>query len=158
MTPSLFLRLAVDPALSLLPESMRTDEARAFMVAVALQESRLVHRRQIGGTAHGYHQFELAGVEGVWNHETTKKAAREICRTLDIAQTPLGVFVAMEFHDILSCYYARLLLLTLPNELPARGDTDESFRQYLLLWRPGRPRPMTWSPNYLDAWHVVESN
>jgi hypothetical protein len=156
MTPDLFLRLAVEPALSLLPESLRSTEAKAFLVAIALQESRLTARRQIGGPAHGYHQFELGGVEAVWNHETTKKAAREICKVLDVAQTPLGVWAALEFHDVLDCVFARLLLMTIRNPLPARDDTDESYRQYLVLWRPGKPRSLTWTPNYLDAWTAVQ--
>lgn len=156
MTPDLFQRIALTPALDLLPESMRSQEAKAFLLAIALQESRLVFRRQIGGPAHGYFQFELGGVEGVWNHERTKKATRDICKALDISLTPLGVWAALEFHDVLACVFARLLIMTIPNPLPARGDTEESWRQYLLLWRPGKPRSITWSPNYLDAWHQVD--
>lgn len=167
MTPALFLRLAVDPALSLLPGSARTDEARAFLIAIALQETLLRKRRQAAdGPAHSYFQFELGTVELIWKHATTTKAAREICRTLDIAETPLGVFVAMEFHDILACYYARLLLLTVPRELPARRDVEEGWSQYVWTWRPGAVAKsqesaaraqMRWPSNYQDAWYAVKS-
>src|SRR5689334_967 len=109
MTPALFLRLAVDPALSLLPESTRTDEARAMLIAICLQETNLVRRRQMAdGPAHGFPQFEPRTVELIWNHATTKKAARELCKILSLPETPLAVFVAMEFNDIVACYYARL--------------------------------------------------
>jgi hypothetical protein len=46
--------------------------------------------------------------------------------------------------------------MTIRNPLPARDDTDESYRQYLVLWRPGKPRSLTWTPNYLDAWTAVQ--
>jgi hypothetical protein len=83
MTPDLFLRLAVEPALSLLPESLRSTEAKAFLVAIALQESRLTARRQIGGPAHGYHQFELGGVEasGITKPQRKPPARSARCST-----------------------------------------------------------------------------
>ena len=165
MTPALFLRLAVDPALSLLPESARTDEARAFLISIALQETQLKRRRQMAdGPAHSYFQFEPGTVELLWNHATTKKAAHDVCRTLDIAETWLGVFSAMEFHDILACFFARLLLLTVPRELPAKGDAEEGWSQYIWSFRPGavtrsaesaaRAR-MRWPSNFFDAWYTV---
>lgn len=167
MTPALFLRLAVDPALSLLPESARTDEARAFIIAICLQETQLKRRRQAGGDfAHGYPQFELGTVELIWNHATTTKAAHTICRTLDISETPLGVWAAIEFHDILACYFARLLLLTVPRELPAKGNAEEAWSQYVWTWRPGAVTrsaesaaraEMRWPGNFRDAWYAVRS-
>lgn len=158
MTPDLFVRIAVNPALDLFPEPWRSDEARAFILAIALQESELKHRRQFGGEfAHSYLQFELIGIEGVWTHESTKRTAREICRTLDIAQTPLGVWAAVEFHDILACAFARLLMRTLPQPLPVRGDTEISWNQYMVLWRPGRPRRVVWPSNVFHAWATVEA-
>lgn len=166
MTPDLFLRLGVDPALSLLPPSTRTNEARAFLVAIALQETQLVKRRQAAdGPAHSFLQFELGTVELIWKHETTKKASREICRLLAIQEAPLAVFVAMEYNDVVACYFGRLLLLTVPRELPAHGDVDEGWSQYVGTWRPGAVAKggesaarakMRWPGNYLDAWHTVQ--
>lgn len=166
MTPALFLTLAVEPALNLLPVSARTVEAKAFLIAIALQETQLVKRRQMGGgPAHSFLQFELGTVELLWNHEDTKKAARAICATLSIQESPLGVFVAMEFHDILACYFGRLLLLTVRRPLPSRGDVEEGWSQYVGTWRPGavaksqesaaRQR-FRWSGNFLDAWSAVQ--
>ena len=40
-------------ALSLLPPRMDTPLARRYVLAIALQESRFEHRRQIGGPARG---------------------------------------------------------------------------------------------------------
>ena len=61
MTPAQFLRFAIDPALSLLPPVMDTRAARAMIISICLQESRLQHRRQIGGPARGFAQFERGG-------------------------------------------------------------------------------------------------
>jgi len=166
MTPDLFLRIAVTPALELLPESLRSNEAKAFLVAICLQESQLVRRRQMaGGPAHSFLQFELGTVELVWKHESTKKAASAICDTLSIPKAPLGVFVAMEYHDILACYFGRLLLMTVPRPLPIKGDVENSWSEYVRTWRPGAVAKggesaaraqMRWPGNYYDAWRVVQ--
>ena len=41
--------LAIEPALRLLPAALDTPEARVMLIAIGLQESRLVHRRQLVG-------------------------------------------------------------------------------------------------------------
>src|SRR5699024_10369063 len=56
----------LDPALSLLPAVMDTHQARVMLLAIALQESDLAYREQIGGPAHGLWMFERGGgVKGV---------------------------------------------------------------------------------------------
>lgn len=155
MTPDLFLRTSIEPALSLLPPLMETDEARAMLIAIALQESKLAHRQQVGGPARGYLQFELAGLEGVLTHEKTWAQARAVALALDVTPTAPGVYLAIEYHDVLACVFGRLLLWTLPRPLPARTDEVEGWQQYLALWRPGKPRRETWASNYLDAWQTV---
>ena len=52
---------ALPAACSLLPARMDTRAARALLVAIGLQESRFEHRRQIGGPARGFFQFEAMG-------------------------------------------------------------------------------------------------
>ena len=49
MTLEQVMRDAVRPALALLPAAMNTPQARCMLLAIGLQESRFVHRRQIGG-------------------------------------------------------------------------------------------------------------
>lgn len=157
MTPAIFLRTAVDPGLSLLPERMTSPEARAMIVAIAGQESSLVHRRQFAGTARSYLQFEIPGIEGVLTHEDTWAYARGACVDLDVLPTAPGVYIAMEYQDALACAFARLLLWTLPRPLPKVSDVDEAWTQYIGLWRPGKPRPNSWLKNYLDAWSAVQA-
>ena len=59
MNPEVWIKNALEPALKLLPEKMDSQAARAELVAIGLQESRLKYRAQIGGPARGYHQFEM---------------------------------------------------------------------------------------------------
>jgi len=156
MTPDLFLRLGLEPAMDLLPPQMDTADARAFLIAIALQESRLIHRRQIGGPARGYFQFELAGVDGVLTHHRSGDVAMRLCLELDIGPTAPLVYEAIEFNDVLACGFARLLIWTIPAPLPKRTNFAESYAQYLAGWRPGRPRPATWENYFLDAWTQVQ--
>ena len=69
MTLEQVMRDAVRPALALLPAAMNTPQARCMLLAIGLQESRFVHRRQIGGPARGFWQFERGtrtSRGGVW--------------------------------------------------------------------------------------------
>lgn len=157
MTPANFLRTAVDPALALLPDRMTSLEARAMIVAIALQESALVHRRQFAGTARSYLQFEIPGIEGVLTHEGTWAYARGACVDLDVLPTAPGIYIAMEYQDVLACAFARLLLWTHTHPLPQASDADEAWMQYLGLWRPGKPRPERWAANFRNAWQAVKA-
>ena len=160
MTPNLFAEIALAPALRLLPPVMDTPAARAQLLATALQESRLDHRRQVGGPAHGYFQFEKGGgVRGVLTHASTYQQARQICVLLDVDQTgdlENEVYEAVVYNDILACVFARLLLWTLPSSLPARGAAPEGWNQYVAAWRPGKPHRSTWDIYFHSAWEIVE--
>src|SRR5690606_12018619 len=72
----------IEAGLALLPEPDSSREARAMLLAIALQESRFMHRRQIGGPARGYWQFEVGGVRGVMTHRHTSTLARELIARL----------------------------------------------------------------------------
>lgn len=159
MTPTLYLRMAIEPALRLLPAVMESAEARAMMLAVALQETRLLHRRQVpSGIAHGYAQFEAgpqAAIAGILQHSATSLKAIALCQALDIRPTVIGVYDAIEFNDVLCAGFSRLLLWTLPSALPGPQETTNGWNQYLMAWRPGRPHRDTWDSNYAAAWNTV---
>ena len=57
MSLSQIIDTAVGQALALLPSAMDTPQAHCMLLAIGLQESRFVHRRQIGGPACGFWQF-----------------------------------------------------------------------------------------------------
>lgn len=157
MTPELFAEIGISSALGLLPPRMDTPDARALLMAIALQESELKARRQFGGgPARSYFQFELGGIEGVLSHQSSGRTARALCVELDIGPTGPAVYQAIEFNDVLACGFARLLLWTLPTKLPSKTETVEALGQYLAAWRPGKPRLGAWPENFTQAWAVTE--
>ena len=162
MAPELFLDLALRPALSLLPKRMQGARAEAMVLAICFQESRLKYRRQLGeGPARGYAQFERGtlqsrgGVTGVLLHDGSGPLLENICHLLDIDATPASVHTAIEYHDVLAVIVARLLLWTLPDELPDINEPEAAWRQYIAAWRPGKPHPETWLEHYNKAWLLV---
>ena len=158
MSPDFWLRCALEPALYLLPAQMDTKPARAMCMAVCLQESRLEHRHQIGGPAHGYGQFEQGGgVRGVLTHAATKPHIRSVLEALDYDpdSSPEECFIAIEHNDILGASFVRLNLYWLPNVLPARGDPEGAWGQYIRAWAPGKPHRASWNELYANAWEAV---
>ncbi|MEO8101930.1 MAG: hypothetical protein ABI790_05355 [Betaproteobacteria bacterium] len=158
MTPQYFLQTALLPALALLPQPMNSVAGRAMVIAICLQESRLIHRRQIGGPARGYAQFEQSGgVIGVLTHPATRAPIRAVLGALDYdpASGAKAMHIAIEHNDILAAAFARLLLFSLPDALPARIDAADGWRQYLKAWRPGKPHRETWDAFYKEAWQVA---
>jgi len=148
----------IPAALSLLPAKMDTPEARALLIAIALQESALKHRRQVGGPALGLLQWELPQVGLVLRHEVVAPLARKVLSELvyEPGNPPHEhIHAAMEHNDILQCAFSRLLLWPDAAPLPKRGDVQGSLATYLRIWRPGRPRPEKWPANYVLAWNAV---
>lgn len=151
----------IPAALALLPTHMDTPAARAMLVAIGLQESRFLYRRQVQGPARGFWQFEAGGgVRGVLTHPTSRPHALTI---LELLRYPVDadtamVHQALEHNDLLACCFARLLLTTLPDALPASVDMkDEGWRQYLAAWRPGAPHRQTWDNLFVEAWQRTDS-
>ena len=144
---------AINPALKLLPEKMDSKEARVMLLAIGLQESRLTYRVQVSpnmpgmkGPARGLWQFERGGgCVGVLTHKATREYAKKICAALDVPADSGSVWAELEHNDILSAAFARLLLYSDPQPLPALTDSMAGWRLYALrTWRPGSPRPETW--------------
>ena len=136
----------VPAALSLLPPRMDTPIARRYLLAIALQESRFEHRRQLGGPAKSFAQFERSGVLGLIRHPATAPHLHSAVVALqyepEMAADDVGLHAAIEHNDVLACVLARLNLWWLPGPLAA--DQDGAWDQYIQAWRPGRPRPATW--------------
>jgi len=141
---------AVFPALELLGMP-RAALARIEMLAIGLQESRFLHRRQMGnGPAMGFWQFERGGgVKGVLNHHTSKDRAHALCLARGVDPVSSRVWSALEHDDVLAAGFARLLLLTDPQPLPATQETGWAY--YLRTWRPGKPHPETWPAYFARA-------
>ncbi|KCB24899.1 hypothetical protein [Bordetella hinzii] len=162
MTLHEIIRLGIDPAMELLPARMHTVAARVMLLASGLQESRFQHRRQIGGPARGFWQFEKGtrasrgGVWGVFLHPASKDHLAALSRARSVACDPDAIYAALEYDDVLAAGVARLLLWTDPKALPAVGDVEAAWALYLRTWRPGKPHPKTWPALYAQAMAAVE--
>lgn len=150
-------RFAFPAAFALLPTAMDTPNARAMLLAIALQESKCCHRRQIGGPARGFYQFEKGGgVKGALIHSATKTHAQQAMQLLAYKDAAVETaFDAIEHNDTLATVFARLLLYTLPDKLPTDTQASEGWGQYVRAWRPGKPHPQTWDANFSAAWALV---
>lgn len=132
------------------------DRALVMLMAIAGQESAWAHRRQIGGPARSYWQFEKGGgVAGVLSHPATKAAIATVCKALDIPCETATVYEAMAWNDTLAACMARLLLYSDPKALPALGDQETAWAYYIHNWRPGMPHPQTWPAHYAAAMDLV---
>lgn len=163
MTPDRLLRYGIRPALAELAGRgiLDTFEARRFLLAIALQESRIEHRRQVtasgleNGPAASFWQFEIGGgCTGVLRHPAVMLRMREICTEYNVAPTPAGLWEAMRYNDIVAAAAARLLVYTLPGALPTHGI--DGWAQYIEAWRPGKPHPETWVQSWNLATRVVD--
>lgn len=158
MTLSEIRRSAIEPALLLLPARMTSPQAEVMLLAIGLQESQFIHRRQLGGgPGRSYWQGELTGgMILVLDHDVTKKPARALCAARGVPATPRAVYAAIEHDDILAAGLARLLLWSDPFRLPALGDAAGAWDLYIRTWRPGKPRPADWPANYAQALEFVK--
>ena len=137
---------AIAPALAMLPARMSGSRVETLLLAIGLQESRLTHRRQIGGPARGLWQFERGGgVRGVLLHQSSRNHALRVCAERGVEPTEREVYAMLEHDDVLAAAFARLLLWTDPKPLPGIGEQDAAWNLYLRTWRPGKPHHSTWS-------------
>lgn len=135
---------ALKGAFTILPKHMNPTQEQPGRVVVPLltmqrQEAPNQEQKQIGGPAVGIWQFEKGGgINGVLKHSTSAKAARELCTTLGVQPTNDAVYAALQgTNDVLDAGFARLLMWTDPNPLPAFGDVEGAWQLYLRTWRPG---------------------
>ena len=164
MTPAAFLNDMVRPGLRdlhVLGGPAHTIDAERFLVAIAGQESDWTHRyqhspRAVAGPARGWWQFEQIGVAGVLSHVSSREIARRVLERHHIVPEKLAAWRACEGHDMWAVSLARLLVLTEPRPLPV--DLDDAWRQYLNLWRPGKPRSERWSERWQQAEDAVRSS
>lgn len=162
MLPRDFVRGPLADALAILPLDMDTPKARVMVTAICLQESGLIHRKQMGnGPARGFPQFELGtrqsrgGVWGIYLHDASRFWLDKLCASRGVQFLPDSIWRALETDDVLAAGAARLLLFTDPKRLPDTTDADGSWGLYLRTWRPGKPRQETWPANHRAAREAV---
>ena len=142
-------------AFSLLLPSMASTRATAMLVAIALQESGIRDRQQLGGPARGFWQFEKAGVRAVLDHARSGVLIATALRILryDVAMPASAIHAAIEHNDVLAACFARCLLWTDARTLPLPHEHEAAWAIYVETWRPGKPRRDSWHQCYTDAWN-----
>lgn len=164
MTLAEITRAGIDPALALLPAKMDTTAARIMLLAIGLQESRFLHRRQLVGDpprpfgpAKSFWQAEKDGgmVHGIRAHAATRAHADALCQVRGVPANDAAVWNAIEHDDVLAAALARLLLWSDPYRLPVAGDLEGAWALYVRTWRPGKPHPQSWSACYAEALTAV---
>ena len=169
MLPETFHRVVQPAALALFPTRFSSPEASAMLLAIGLQESQFMHRRQLiganrnwwdslRGPATGFFQLEIIGIRGVLEHHTTGPMARSVLQLFGYPTDDLKTIrEAIVHNDILSAAFARLALWRHPVRLPGEQDHFRGWEQYLEIWRPGKPHPERWNKNFDRAWGIVNS-
>ena len=111
-------------------------------------------RRQNGGPARGFWQFEVGGIRGVRHSLPVLTAIGEALIDLRYPVDILDaeILQAIEHNDVLAACFARCLIYTFPGSLPPRTDPDRAWTIYTETWRPGTPRRESWNALYAEAW------
>lgn len=157
------IHAAINEAMSLLPQEMNSHEARVMLLSIGLQESRLLHRRQLVGNpprptgpAKGLFQFErLGGCRGVVDHPASRYWMAQVCRACGVAFNATAIWNALETDDVLAAAAARLLIFTDPRRLPDMNDLRGAWNLYVRTWRPGKPHRATWDAFHQEAFMTV---
>jgi hypothetical protein len=157
VTPDTYIAVGIDPALRLLPNNFDSPSARAMMMAIAWQESRLQERTQLErGPARGYPQFELGGVTGVLRHPATAPLAAAFVNELDYSDlSPAELHATMQWDTVLMAGMTRLNLWWHAAPLPSAWQRDAGWAYYLFCWRPGKPKPLSWPESWTVGWDSV---
>lgn len=149
----------VEPALDYLQRlggPKVTARATRLLLAIARQEGGPdLLRRQTRGPARGVWQFEAGGgVRGVMHHPRTAELAHALTDSFGVRYTLSDVHRALELNDTLACGFARLLLWTEIGPLPK--TEHDAWAEYLMLWKPGQPRPTHWPENWRLAGEAMD--
>lgn len=163
------LKSDIEAGLALLPEPLRTIDAKVQLYATSIQENPTRAPRQLIkkdgtlqpiGPAAGDYQFEkTGGVRGLLNFKSDRLQSmlRSVCTARRVPQTPDGLFDAIQRDPILAAALARLLYFTDLGALPKAGAEQYAWDVYLRTWRPGAyerdPKGLRakWTKSYAEA-------
>ena len=115
------LTTAIRPALAKLEAGGRAAEQ--LLLGTAIQESLLVHRRQLGnGPARGLFQMEPATHDDCWDNflKFRSALATKVRQTLEPGQEPVAG--TLEVNDAYAAAMCRVRYLRVPAAMPADAD------------------------------------
>ena len=154
MTPDIFFTRIVEPTLKWMDASPSVSiptrpSAQVLVMTIAGQESRWKDRRQIGGPARGFWQFEGGPYSGTADvFLQTPRQLGTVCAMCEVPYDQETVFEALAWNDTLACAMARLLLWSDPAPLPSVGDKEGAWDYYIRRWKPGAPHRSSWDGLY----------
>ncbi len=120
MNPKLFCVQVIKPTLYHL--GLYTPAAENLLLGTAIQESRLKHRRQIGGPALSYFQIEPNTHDDIWNNylKYRQALANKIINLMTSKNA--NRLNELEHNDKYACAIARVQYLRVPYLLPSHSD------------------------------------
>lgn len=163
------LKADIDAGLALLPEPLRTLDAKVQLYATSVQENPARAPRQLIkkdgklqpiGPAAGDYQFEkTGGIRGLVNFKSARlqKMLSGVCKARKVAESVDALFDAIQVDPVLAAALARLLYYTDSGALPKAGAEQYAWAVYLRTWRPGAyerdPEGLRakWSQSYAEA-------
>lgn len=143
---------SIVPALDFI--GLNSDAAVELLLGTALQESRLLYRKQLrGGPARGFFQMEPATHDDIWNNYLRyhKTLAASVIGLLDSPKD--NKYTALENNDQYAAAMARIHYKRAPEALPASGDIAEIAN----YWKKYYNTPMgAGTPSEFEAnWRAV---
>ena len=127
-----------------------------MLVAIAMQESALITRQQISGSAISPYQFEQIGIDNVFTHADTGQLVTSAAKELAIPVDE-NFYDAVKWNDAMATVIARLILWPDPAMLPALGKEVDARSYYERTWRPGIKSSIRWTTSYGAAVACVRS-
>lgn len=168
MNPKTVFDFLFPATMKLFPAHYSSPEAAAMLLAIGMQESDFVHRRQLigsrywwkslNGPAAGFWGFERVGIRAVLDHRTTGPMIRRVLDKFGYPDDVETIYQALIHNDLLAVAFARMLLYTVPESLPRldEANAQKAWEQYLWAWRPGKPRPERWFERWQMAVEIVK--
>jgi len=120
-TPDEFLTTVIRP--TLIEIGLQSTAAEQLLLGTAMQESELVHRRQLGnGPARGFFQMEPATHNDIW--ENFLKFKKDLAKKVtNLMSSPTADKIEqLETNDRYACAMARVHYLRAKGALPAAND------------------------------------
>jgi hypothetical protein len=136
LTPSEFRSDIIDPTLKLL--DLYSPASSNLLLGTALVESKLVHRRQLGGgPARGYFQIEPATFRDVYGRYLKNKP--RLLGIVNSLLTEAGVAPVEQLYlnDRLGCAIARIRYLYDPKPLPDADDIPALAECWVRVYNAG---------------------
>jgi len=126
-------------------------DAECILLAIGLQESAFLTRRQDHGPAHGFWQFETEAVKDFVDNGEERLQQAVINTGLRLVSAELYTGITTADGDQAACIMARDLIFRDPAALPNIGDLNHAWHYYIRNWRPGKPSFNRWEHSYARA-------